>query len=201
MSTAAESAEPVRPHTGRRRNDLARAAVLKAARELVRTKPYREVTVEAIAKAARVGKQTVYRWWGSRAEIILESLVEESHGIADRQPSTGPLVDRLTIFLRDTIVAISGDEVEPGAGPVLRALMAEAQASDAIRDRFRDGFTASRRADLRAVLASGIEEGSLAADTDLELLIDMAFGAIWYRLLLGHGAGMSDWPKDLHASS
>lgn len=187
MSARTDAGEPARPHTGRRRNDQAQTAILQATRQLLRTRPYREVTMEAIAKAARVGKQTLYRWWGSRADVILDSLLEESHNIAARQSPAGLLQERLYEFLCDTLHAIEGDKEAAGLGPVLRALMAESQADDDIRQRFRDGFTASRRADLRAVLQSAIEDGASPSEADVEVLIDMAYGAVWYRLLLGHG--------------
>lgn len=177
-----------RPHTGRRRNDLARDAVLTATRDLLGERPYREVTVEAIAASARVSKQTVYRWWRSRAEIILDALTEHSRELWAAQPNHGPLAERVEVFLRHTIRAIVGTADAPGAAATLRALMAEAQADEAVRDRFRDGFTAARRADFRILLEEGVSTGALSADSDLDLLVDMAFGAIWYRLLLGHDA-------------
>jgi AcrR family transcriptional regulator len=176
-----------RPHTGRRRNERARRAVLDATRQLLYTRPFREVTIDRIAAEAHVGKQTLYRWWASRAEIMLEVLTEESMAIASRQPLGVPLLDRLGLFLLDTIRAITGDNDQPGAGPALRGLMAEALADPGMQARFRDGFTAARRHDLSDLIAGAVDRAELPADADIDLLVDMAFGAIWYRLLLEHG--------------
>ncbi len=47
-------------------------------------------------------------------------------------------------------------------------------------------FTAARRAALRALLERGRDAGDLAADADLDMLTDMAYGVLYYRLLVGH---------------
>ena len=48
------------------------------------------------------------------------------------------------------------------------------------------GFTAQRRAALRAVLQRGVDQGRLAPGTDLDMLVDLAYGFLWYRLLVRH---------------
>jgi AcrR family transcriptional regulator len=58
---------PRRPHTGRRRNDAARDAILDAAFRLLSTPGREGVTIEAIAAEAGVGRQTIYRWWPTKA--------------------------------------------------------------------------------------------------------------------------------------
>jgi Tetracyclin repressor-like, C-terminal domain len=47
-------------------------------------------------------------------------------------------------------------------------------------------FTAARRAALRALLERGRAAGELAAGADLDMLVDMAYGVLYYRLLVGH---------------
>lgn len=47
-------------------------------------------------------------------------------------------------------------------------------------------FTAVRRAALRALLERGRDAGELAQDADLDMLVDMAYGVLYYRLLVGH---------------
>src|SRR6201995_2352035 len=54
-----------RPHTGRRRNEAARAAILTATVDLLRDRGLDSLTIDAIAQAAGVGRQTIYRWWPS----------------------------------------------------------------------------------------------------------------------------------------
>ena len=47
-------------------------------------------------------------------------------------------------------------------------------------------FTAVRRAALRALLERGRDAGELFQDADLDMLVDMASGVLYYRLLVGH---------------
>ena len=61
---------------GPRRSEQARLAVLTAAAELLAEGGYENLTIEAIARRASVGKQTIYRWWSSRAAILAEALLE-----------------------------------------------------------------------------------------------------------------------------
>ena len=47
---------------------------------------------------------------------------------------------------------------------------------------------AIRRAALHALLERGREAGELAPGADLDMLVDMAYGVLYYRLLVGHAA-------------
>ena len=53
-------------------------------------------------------------------------------------------------------------------------------------------FTAARREELRHLLQVGQSRGELPRDTDLDLLIDLAYGLIWYRILIGHAPLTAD---------
>ncbi|WP_276356430.1 TetR-like C-terminal domain-containing protein [Cohnella caldifontis] len=73
-----------------------------------------------------------------------------------------------------------------GAGKIMRSLMAEAQFDDGFARIFRERFISSRRETLIALLQRGAARGELPKDADLELLADLCYGPIWYRLLNGH---------------
>jgi hypothetical protein len=64
-------------------------------------------------------------------------------------------------------------------------LVSAAQADEHVAEVLA-GFTAQRRAALRALLERGQASGDLPADADLDLLVDVAYGVLWYRLLIGH---------------
>src|ERR1700749_36574 len=76
----------------RRRSDRARLAVLNAADDLLVERGYAGVTIEGIAARAGVAKQTIYRWWPSKVDILLDTLIEDA-GRQLRTPETGPVVD------------------------------------------------------------------------------------------------------------
>ncbi|WP_158891358.1 TetR/AcrR family transcriptional regulator [Amycolatopsis anabasis] len=168
-----------RPHTGRRRNEAAREAILDAAVDLLgRSGP--AVTIGMIAEAAGVGKQTIYRWWPSKGAVLLEAM---SRRAADTAPGTdtGTLAGDLTAFLTDTFLGAA----EESARAALRAVMAEALRDEPAAEVLAE-FTARRRGALREILERGQARGELPRDADLELMIDQAYGLLWYRVLIGH---------------
>jgi AcrR family transcriptional regulator len=165
-----------RPHTGRRRNDAARRAILDATAELLNRAGGSAVTIADIAAAAGVSKQTIYRWWPSKGAVLLETMTEWARSTApDRD--TGAVREDLRIFLTATFTAAAGSS----AGSLLRAVLAEAQTDAATADLLA-AFTTDRHAILYRILERGRERGELPADADLDLLADQAFGLLWYRL-------------------
>jgi AcrR family transcriptional regulator len=167
---------------GRPRNEAARQKILGAALALVREQGLSALTIEGIAARAGVGKQTIYRWWASRADILLEALRE--HASAEvPDPQTGSLRGDLDAFLATTFVLARDRRV---IGPVLRGLMAEAQSDEGLRARFREHFIEARRAALRRVFERAIASGEARSDFEPDVGVDVVFGAMWYRLLVGH---------------
>jgi AcrR family transcriptional regulator len=133
--------------------------------------------MEAIAREAGVSKQTVYRWWPTKAAIILEGLGEAAAAIAPAS-DTGSLHADLRRFLRRTVAGASGRNAH-----LLAALMAAAQLDDAFAESFRSGFLAGRRRVLRELLERGCERGELSSSTDPDFLVELVFAALWYRIL------------------
>src|SRR5262249_31881623 len=70
-----------------RRSDRARVAVLNAADDLLVERGYAGVTIEGIAARAGVAKQTIYRWWPSKFEILMDTFLEDAAGPPDIPPT------------------------------------------------------------------------------------------------------------------
>ncbi len=168
--------EPKSSKVGRKRSDASRRAILEAALELLRERSYGELTTDAIATQAGVGKQTIYRWWKTKGDVVLEALTEHARTIS--APETGSLEGDVRAFFEATFRLLRGSR---GTGPVLKGLMAEAQLDPAFTPRLT-AFVETRRARLRSVL----ERHARADSRAVEAMVDMLFGALWYRLLLGH---------------
>src|ERR1700691_5841278 len=84
------------PH---RRSDRARVAVLHAADDLLVERGYAGVTIEGIAARAGVAKQTIYRWWPSKFEILMDTFLEDA-GSQLKIPATGSTAEDLRKHLR-----------------------------------------------------------------------------------------------------
>jgi AcrR family transcriptional regulator len=163
-----------------RRNEDARLAVLGAADELLIERGFGGVTVEGIAARAGVSKQTIYRWWPSKVDILLDTLVEE----ADRRlkiPEDGPVVDAVRTYLR----ALARFLTREDAGKVLLALLGEAQHDAETATLFHERYLDPRRARERALLKRGIAAGELPAGLNPDATLDALIGPIVYRALTG----------------
>jgi AcrR family transcriptional regulator len=60
------------PHQKKRRNARSHKAILDATVKLLGSNGYIDFSIEKVAGEAGVGKQTIYRWWDSRADLVLE---------------------------------------------------------------------------------------------------------------------------------
>lgn len=178
--TPAKPAESTRPHTGRRRNQAARRAILDAALRLLADADGAPVTVETIAREAGVGKQTLYRWWPSKGAVLLDALTDRAEQDVPA-PDTGSLRDDLRAVVAATFEGAS----TPPTAPALRTLAREAARDPHLAVLMRE-FTGARRAALREVLERGRERGELPKGRDLDLMVDQVYGVFWYRFLLGH---------------
>ena len=165
------------PH---RRDESARIAVLHAADDLLVERGFAGVTIEGIAARARVAKQTIYRWWPSKVEVLLDTLiddasrrlaVEDAGGAVD---STSRYLHRLARFLTK----------EP-AGKVLLALLGEAQHDADMARIFHERYLDPQRQAERAMLKRGVTSGELSAALDVDAALDALCGPIFYRALTG----------------
>jgi AcrR family transcriptional regulator len=165
------------PH---RRDENARIAVLHAADDLLVERGFGGVTVEGIAARAGVAKQTIYRWWPSKVDILLDTLIDDaSHQLAI--PDAGSAVESARRYLRSLARFLSRNP----AGRVLLALIGEAQHDQAMAAVFHQRYLDPRRDAEREMLQRGIASGELAADLDVEAALDALLGPVFYRALTG----------------
>jgi AcrR family transcriptional regulator len=163
---------------GRPRSEDSRLAILAAALELVGEVGYAGLTIEGIAARSGTGKQTVYRWWPSKADVLLDTLATKAE-LHVPVPDLGSYPRDLKAFLTATF-RLGRDRRIVEA---LRALMAHAQIDHEFGDRFRDGFLYRRRAALTVIVDRARERGELPPATAPATVADIVFGVIWYRIL------------------
>lgn len=180
VNSPRQQQDTVRPHTGRRRNEAVHQAILAAAMRLLAESDGSPITIDSIARAAGVGKQTIYRWWPSKGAVLLDGLLATADQVVP-QPDTGSVRGDLLAVIESTFAGAQG----PPAAPALRTLVREAARDPHLAELVRD-FTAARRKAVREILVRGVERGELPARTDPDLLVDQFYGLFWYRFLLGH---------------
>jgi AcrR family transcriptional regulator len=167
---------------GRPRSEQARQAIISATQTLLRTDGYNSLTMEGIAKAAGVGKPTLYRWWPNIPTIVMEAIqLQAANEIV--VPETESLRNDLLQFLGQTCKLLNGY-----LGGILRCLMAEAQLHPDFAIVFRQELILSRREKLIEIIKRSVTSEELKNEAQLEFLADLSYGPIWYRLLNGHAA-------------
>lgn len=181
MATLEKARTTERRAPGRPRSEETRQAVLDAAIELIGTRDYRNVSIDAIASAAKVGKQSIYRWWHSKADLVLEAFTEHS---LKRMP---PLVASEDAFadletdLKRFFAFMRNDLVAKG----VRSLIAEAQLDPEFKQKLYNNVHRVRCEALRRVFRHGYELGQFRQDLDEDALAHIIHGAFWYRFLSG----------------
>ncbi|WP_331771856.1 TetR/AcrR family transcriptional regulator (plasmid) [Embleya sp. NBC_00888] len=174
----AASPQPRRTHSGNRRDEVARLAVLHAADDLLVEHGFGALTVEAIARRAGVAKQTIYRWWPSKVEILLDTLIEDSEKLLP-VPTETPTADGIRRYVRDFARFVTDDP----AGKVLLALIAEAQHNPDTAKSLHRRYLAPRRDRERAMLTHAIDAGEISPALTPDDTIDALIGPIVYRAL------------------
>ena len=143
-STAREPAPrrsvPPRPHTGRRRNAAARDAILDVTFDLLRDQGTGTITIDAIAEAAGVGRQTIYRWWPTKGAVVAEAMARGARVIVPAR-DTGSFSGDLVSFLTDSFAGLQ----DPGTRRALRQLASAAVHDEHVAEVLAE-FTAQRRA-------------------------------------------------------
>ncbi len=122
-----------------RRSERSRRAIYDAALALVAEVGYPKTTIEGIASRAGVGKQTIYRWWSSKADVLLDAFLDLSNQAAEAAgqvpysiPDSGDLAADLKYVLRATV-----DELhDPAFEAPSRALAAEGLVNEELGRRF-----------------------------------------------------------------
>ncbi|MFE3179621.1 TetR/AcrR family transcriptional regulator [Streptomyces violascens] len=176
----ATSPQPRRPRSGPRRDETARLAVLHAADDLLVEHGFGGLTVEAIARRAGVAKQTIYRWWPSKVEILLDTLIEDS-GKSLPVPTEKATADSIRGYLRGFARFLTRDP----AGKVLLALIAQAQHDPDTAKSFHKRYLGPRRTLERDMLARAIEAGEISPELGPDATLDALVGPIVYRALTG----------------
>jgi AcrR family transcriptional regulator len=190
MKQAAKNDPPARS-PGRPRSERAHRAILQAANELLESEGFAAVTVETIAERAGVSKATIYRWWPNRAAVVMDgflSLVSSKVPF----PHTGRARADIRIHMRRLAEAFSGK-----IGRTVAALIAEGQSDPELAEALRSRWLSVRRAEARKILELGIERGELREDLDLEVAVDVLYGPIYYRMLVGHAPLEEDFANAL----
>ena len=169
---ADESGASLDPRTVRTRE-----RVLAAMVELVGEIGFGRVTMGGVAARARVARSTLYRHWPDLTELLDDAL--RSHVLRSIDPDSGDLRGDLLTLLR----AAAGFLGDRDLRATFLAMLAEAQLDPALAEMHARAEHA-RRARLVAVLERARQRGELAADVDVEVLLDDLVAPVFHRTMM-----------------
>jgi AcrR family transcriptional regulator len=177
-----------RPPDASRRSESSRRAIHDAALALVAEVGYPRTTIEAIAARAGVGKQTIYRWWPSKAAVLLEAFVGLGERAAGQSgtdgtqafPDTGDLAADLKTVLRATVDELN----DPAFEAPTRALAAEGIVDPRLGAEFVQKLLEPSLQLYAARLRAAQETGQARADIDPRTALELLVGPLTHRWLL-----------------
>jgi len=164
---------------GRPRDESLRVRIMTTTVSILIHEGLSAATMNEIASRARVGKQTLYRWWKNRAELLMEAL---QYNTVIVNHSGKPL--QYDIPLKDFLVK-TFNAVNNSYGAILKSLIAESMADREFFRVFLKEFILKRQDALMYVVRREFS-GKTIDDDDVNTAVDMIFGAMWYRLLFEH---------------
>jgi AcrR family transcriptional regulator len=160
-------------------------AVLHAVDDMVVEDGYAAMTMKGIASRAGVGKQTVYRWWTSKAEILLEAVTQDAEtGLAVEPAATS--AEEIDSFLATVVRFLT----ETHEGAAYRALVGEAQHDVKVAKLIRSSDVLVAAA--VPVLKRAIARGDLPDGLDLDDAAAQLVGPVFFRVLTGADVGRPD---------
>ena len=169
-----------RPQPLRPRSERALNAILSSTYQLLQEEGLSSVTVEAVAQRAGVGKPTIYRYWNNAQELAMAAIMANPLPVAAAQTDQ-PALQRLQDQLAEVIVRFATHTGRQSA-----LLMAGADPDSELSKAFRNQVILTSRECGRALLAEAVDNGELYSELPVETVLDMIYGPLFYRLLVGH---------------
>jgi AcrR family transcriptional regulator len=178
MAAEGSGTEAPRRPRGRPPSSTARQAIIEAALELAAERGFQAATIEAIAARAGVGRNTIYRRWAAKEELMVDALRELSADLDE--PAEG---EDLYTLLLDMIRDFARLYTDPLFGRLLPGVLGELQRNPAFAHAWADRLVRPRRKAILQLLRDAVERGELRRDADVEQVADLLAGPPFIRLL------------------
>ncbi|MCL6706042.1 TetR/AcrR family transcriptional regulator [Pseudomonas sp. R2.Fl] len=163
-----------RTSIGAQRNPASEEAILAAAEAILRESGPQGFSIEAVARRAKAGKPTIYRWWPSKAALLIDVYHRQK---ALDTPDTGHIEQDLVDFMTSLLGFWRTD-----GGAIFRSVVAEAQGDPTAAAALTQ-YASDRREHSGRMILRAQERGEVRADVSPELVAEMLSSFAWSRLL------------------
>ena len=140
---------------------------------------YAALSIEAIAKRAKVGKAAIYRRWPSKLVLVSDVLTRVGSEVT-LCPDTGDLHKDIRLLLLQLRRVLR----HPLVARILPDLHAEMPRTPELAHAVRAQLQVYRRDKAETVLRHAIKRGELSENLDLDLAIDMLGSMLYWRLII-----------------
>jgi AcrR family transcriptional regulator len=165
---------------GRPRSEQSRQAILRSTLKLIRRASFAQLSIEAIAADAGVGKATVYRWWPNKGALVVDAFASSTEEEL-RFPDSGSVYRDMALQMNQFLAVLHSSR-----GRIVKAVIAAGQSDGKLLEEFRNRLLRPRRQGAYRTLRRGIERGELPENLDLDLVLDILYGAMYMRFLIRH---------------
>lgn len=167
------------PSRGRPVSQESQRAVLTAAAELLDERGYAGFVVDEVARRSQVSKATIYRHWSGGFDLAVAAYGAHVTA-AVPVPDTGdPTAD-----LTELVVRIAAFYASP-RGRVAAQLLAAGIDVDGGPQLLARAFFGARRDATVALIEGAVSAGVVRKELDPQLVVDLLFGPIVFRLFNG----------------
>ncbi|PYY00851.1 MAG: TetR family transcriptional regulator, partial [Acidobacteria bacterium] len=161
--------------------------------KLLQEMGFPDLSIEAIAADADVGKATVYRWWPNKASLVAEAF-SRSADEELRFPNTGSVRNDVSIQMKHLVRILRGRR-----GRIVAALIGGGQSDPELIQAFRDRFMMPRRQEAYQTLRRGMARRELPEHVDLDLALDILYGSLYMRFLIRQTGLTEDYVEQVVA--
>ena len=165
---------------GRPRSDTSRSALLKATYDMLREMGYERLSIEAIAARAGVGKTTIYRWYPTKEDLVIEALAAAAESDEASVPNTGELATDLQAMIQNRMDTDPLCFNRQSCALTISSLA----GSPELAQTYWDLYISKKRAAYTKIFERAKRRGELAPDADTDLFLDLFHGHILFGLLM-----------------
>ncbi len=142
------------------------------------------MTMEALAARAKVGKPTIYRSWPNAQAVAMAALAEGAFAHDEDGADDAEASDPITAIEEHLVKVVA--TFSSRAGKSAAQLVAASDGATEIAKAFRNQIMLRSREEGRALLERALAAGALRKDVDVEAALDLVYGPVFFRLLMGH---------------
>ena len=188
------AAEQDKQNRGRPRSEKSRQSILKATNSLLLHMSVQELSIEAIAKKAKVGKTTIYRWWPNKTAVVMDALASQP-AMQTPMPTAKNNAQAMVFQLEKLIRLLQSKN-----GETIAQLFSEAQGSAESHKIFENNFLGPLIDAIEFSIEQGKKDGEFRADLNTKIAVDIICGPIFFRLM-AHPADFNEkfqqtWPQE-----